>query len=61
MQDKIINILIRPHKSRRDADIIGRVRRPCIRIPHKPKPRRGDNQLDVNSGFNPNNAVDFCE
>ncbi len=45
MQDNIINILISPLKSRRDADIKGRVRRPCVRIPHKPKPRRGDNIL----------------
>jgi len=59
MQDNIINFLIKPLKSRRDADITGRVRRPCLRIPHVPKPRRGDNQLDVNSGFNPNNAVDL--
>jgi len=51
MQDNIIDILVRPLKSQRDADIIGRARRPCIRILHKPKPRRGDNQLDVNSGF----------
>ncbi len=53
----IVGLRIRTLKSRRDADIIGRVRRPCVIIPHKPKPRRGDNQLDEQ--FNPNNAVDL--
>jgi len=48
MQDNIINILIRPLKSPRDADIIDRVRRTCARISHKPKPRRGDNIFSKN-------------